>query len=42
MLLNSHISAYTRCFAQKVCGLVQSTWKISQGEDKFGAVDKIF
>ena len=26
MLLNSHISAYTRCLAGKVCGLVRSTW----------------
>ena len=41
MLLNSHISAYTRCFAGKVCGLVRSTWGTSQGEDKLGAGDKI-
>ena len=41
MLLNSHISACTRCLAQKVCGLVQSTWGTSQGEDKVGARDKI-
>ena len=41
MLLNSHISAYTRCVAEEVCGLVRSTWGISQGEDKFGARDKI-
>ena len=41
MLLNSHISAYTRCLAEKVCGLVWSTWGTSQGEDKLGAIDKI-
>ena len=41
MLLNSHISAYARCFAGKVCGLVWSTWGISQGEDNLGARDKI-
>ena len=41
MLLNSHISAYTRCLAGKVCGLVWSTWGTSQGEDKLGAKDKI-
>ena len=41
MLLNSHISAYTRCIAEKVCGLVRSTWGTSQGEDKLGARDKI-
>ena len=41
MLLNSHISAYTRCVAEKVCGLVRSTWGTSQGEDKLGARDKI-
>ena len=41
MLLNSHISAYTRCVAEKVCGLVWSTWGTSQGEDKLGAIDKI-
>ena len=41
MLLNSHISAYTRCLAEKVCGLVWSTWGTSQGEDKLGARDKI-
>ena len=41
MLLNSHISAYTRCLAEKVCGLVRSTWGTSQGEDKVGARDKI-
>ena len=41
MLLNSHISAYARCLAWKVCGLVRSTWGTSQGEDKLGAKDKI-
>ena len=41
MLLNSHISAYTRCLAEKVCGLVQSTWGTSLGEDKLGATDTI-
>ena len=41
MLLNSHISAYTRCLAEKVCGLVRSTQGFSQGEDKLGARDKI-
>ena len=41
MLLNSHISAYTRCLAEKVCGLVRSTWGTCQGEDKLGARDKI-
>ena len=41
MLLNSHISDYTRCVAGKVCSLVRSTWGISQGEDKPGARDKI-
>ena len=41
MLLNSHISAYTGCLAEKVCGLVRSTWGTSQGEDKLGARDKI-
>ena len=41
MLLNSHISAYTRCLAEKVCGLVRSTWGTSQGEDKLGAREKI-
>ena len=40
-MLNSHISAYTRCLAEKVCGLVRSTWGTSQGEDKLGATDKI-
>ena len=41
MLLNSHISAYARCHAGKVCGLVGSAWGTSQGEDKPGARDKI-
>ena len=41
MLLNSHISAYTRSLAEKVCGLVRSTRGTSQGEDKLGARDKI-
>ena len=41
MLLNSHISAYARCLAGKVCGLVRSTWGTSQGEDRPGARDKI-
>ena len=41
MLLNSHISAHARCIAENVCGLVQSTWGTSQGEDKLGARDKI-
>ena len=41
MLLNSHILAYARCLAGKVCGLVQSAWGTSQGEDKLGARDKI-
>ena len=37
MSLNSHISAYARCLAEKVCGVVRSTWGTSQGEDKLGA-----
>ena len=41
MLLNSHISAYTRCLAGKVCGLVRSAGGTSQGEDKLGATDRI-
>ena len=41
MLLNSHISAYARCLAGKLCGLVRSTWGTSQSEDKLGARDKI-
>ena len=38
MLLNSHISAYARCLAGKVCGLVRSTWGTSQGEDKLPGI----
>ena len=38
MLLNSRISAYARCLAGKVCGLVRSTWGTSQG--KLGARDR--
>ena len=41
MLLNSYISAYARCLAEKVCSLVRSTWGTSPGEDKLGARDKI-
>ena len=41
MLLNSHMSAYARCLAGKVCGLVRSTWGTSQSEDTLGARDKI-
>ena len=46
MLLNStnstnHISAYARCIAGKVCGLLRSTWGTSKGEDKLGARDEI-
>ena len=41
MVLNSHISAYARCLAGKVCGLVRSTEGTSQGEDKRGVRDKI-
>ena len=41
MLLNSHISAYARCLAGKVCGLVWSTWGTSLGEDKLGARARI-
>ena len=37
MVLNSHISAYARCLARKVCGLVRST---SRGEDTLGARDR--
>ena len=33
--------SYTRCLAEKVCGLVRSTWGASQGEDKLGARDEI-
>ena len=41
MLLNSHISAYPRWLAGRVCGLVRSTWGTSQGEDKLGARGRI-
>ena len=41
MSLNSHISAYARCFAWKVCGPVQSIRGTSQDKDKLGARDKI-
>ena len=41
VLLNSHISAYARCLAGKVCGPVLFTWGPSQGEDKLGARDRI-
>ena len=41
MLLHSHISAYARCFARKVCNLVRATGATSLGEDKLGARDKI-
>ena len=41
MLLSSHISAYARFVAEKVCGLVRSTLGTSQGEDKLGARDMI-
>ena len=41
MLLTSHISAYTRSLAKKVCSLLRSTWGTSQGEDKLEARDKI-
>ena len=37
MLLNSHISAYARCLARKVCGLVRSTWGTSLVGDTIGA-----
>ena len=40
MLLNSHISAYATCFAQKVCSLVRSTWGTALGGDKLGARDR--
>ena len=30
MLFNSHISAYAKCLAGKVCRLVRSTWGIPQ------------
>ena len=41
MFLKSHISAYARCLAGKVCSLVRSTWGSSRGEDKLGAKDRI-
>ena len=41
MLLNSHMSAYARCLAGKVCSLVRSTWGTSRGEDNLGARDRI-
>ena len=41
MLLNSQISAYATCFVGKVCGLVQSTWGTSRGEDTLGARARI-
>ena len=41
LLLNSHISAYARYLARKVCGLVRSTWGTSLGEDKLRARDRI-
>ena len=41
VLLKPHISVYARCLARKVCCLVRSTWRTSQGEDKPGARDKI-
>ena len=41
MLLNPHISAYARCLAGKVCGLVRPTWGASLGEDKLAARDRI-
>ena len=41
MLLNPHVSAYARCLAGKVCGLVQSTRGTSQGDGQLGARDKI-
>ena len=41
MLLNSHISAYARCLAGEVCGLVRSTWGTSLGEDTLGTRERI-
>ena len=41
MLLNCRISAYARCLAGKVCGLVRSTWGTSQGGDKLRGRDRI-
>ena len=37
----SHSPAYATCFAQKVCGLVRSTWGTLLGGDKLGAGDRI-
>ena len=41
MLLNSHISAYTRCLAEKVCGLVRSTSGRGLLREKLGARGKM-
>ena len=41
MLLNSHISAYAMCLAEKVCVPVRSTLGTSLGEDKLGARDRM-
>ena len=41
MLLLSHISANARCLAEKICGLVRSTWGTTRGENNLGARDKI-
>ena len=41
MLLDSHICTYATCFAEKVCGLVRSTWGTSKGDGKLGARDRI-
>ena len=41
MLLNSHILAYARCLAGKVCGLVRSTWGTFLREDTLGARHRI-
>ena len=40
-LLNSHILPYATCFAQKLYGLVRSTWENSRSEDELGAGDRI-
>ena len=42
MWLHSHISAYARCFARKVCRLVRPTWGISLSGYKPEAIDRIF
>ena len=42
MLLNSQISAHATCFAEKICGPVQSTWGIFLGEDEIRARARIF